>query len=137
MLGPRRDDPNIPCLVHLDLHGQLGEVLEAMMQNHEYYEFLDRPMGQFFFMLPNGFDRQLGCLMVCLHPSFMEVIGGFRGGSMVHRCFSGWSYGFSSFMDLLEFPLQSQKDSRPCQIQEMTIGELSIGVVPESSTKSM
>ena len=68
MLGPRRDDPNIPCLVHLDLHGQLGEVLEAMMQNHEYYEFLDG-RGQFFFMLPNGFDRQLGCLMVCLHLS--------------------------------------------------------------------
>lgn len=37
-LTSRRDDPNIPCLVHLDLHGQLGEVLEAMMRNREYYE---------------------------------------------------------------------------------------------------
>lgn len=37
-LSSRRDDPKCPCLVHLDLHGNVTRLLEAMNQNRQYFE---------------------------------------------------------------------------------------------------
>jgi hypothetical protein len=76
----------------LDLHGQLGEVLEAMMRNREYYEFLGRAGYGRFFNVVQWFLMAVGCLMVCLHllRVLMAVIDGFRGGSMVNCCFFWW-----------------------------------------------
>lgn len=39
-LSSRRDDPKCPCLVHLDLHGNVTRLLEAMNQNRQYFESL-------------------------------------------------------------------------------------------------
>lgn len=37
-LASRRDDPTCPCIVQIDLHGNLSYILEAMNQNRLYYE---------------------------------------------------------------------------------------------------
>lgn len=37
-LASRRDDPTCPCIVQIDLHGNLSYILEAMHQNRLYYE---------------------------------------------------------------------------------------------------